>query len=248
MKETAERQGIPKDVFLARHAAFAKEVYEGRMTSDISVEEFWKLVTDNSLVAEGDLKYTFVHPRMAHAIDLINGSLLAEIKGLGLTGRELMDLFDLRVVDGPAQQLKEKFLYGLRIRAIQKAETSQLLRDLDGRLTIDEGLDKYGVTAADRAGVRDSAELKKRAATIDEMVDARVQQSIDAFRIAEQLSGEDGDNLWKTIFEAVSQAKGIHNLDDIDQWMRYNLLGGRWRGGPKRTGALTQALWIYVYS
>ena len=240
MKETAERQGIPKDAFLAKHAAFAKEVYEGRMTSDLTPEEFFKKVTDNRLISEGDLKYNFTHPRMAHAIDLINGSLLGEIKGLGLTSRELMDLFDLRVVDGPAQQLKEKFLFGLRIRAIQKAETSQLFRDLDGRLTLNEKLDEFGVTAADRAGVIDSVELKKRAATIDEMVDARIQQSIDAFRIAEEMAGEDGDDLWKTIFEAVSQTKGIHNLDDIAQWMRYNLLGGRWRGGPKRTGALVR--------
>ena len=238
MAQTAERQGIPKDVFLARHAAFAKEVYEGRMTSDLTPEEFWKSVTDNRLIGEGDLKYNFTHPRMAHAIDLINGALLGEIRGLGIAGRELQGLYDLRAVDGPAQQLVEKFILGLRIRAIQKAETSQLFRDLDGRLTLDEGLDRLGVTAADRAGVRDSAELKTRAETINEMVDARVQQSIDAFRIAEEMTGEGGDDLWKTIFEAVSQAKGVHNLDDIDQWMRHNLLGGRWRGGRKQTGAL----------
>ena len=47
MDETAARQGIPKEEFYAKHAAFAKEVYEGRMTSDMTPEEFWKKVTNN---------------------------------------------------------------------------------------------------------------------------------------------------------------------------------------------------------
>ena len=221
MDETAARQGIPKEEFYAKHAAFAKEVYEGRMTSDMTPEEFWKKVTNNRVISEGEYKYDFTHPAMAHTIDIVNGTLLGEIRSLGILGRELENLYDLRDVDGPAQQLVEKLIAGFKIRAIQKAETSQMLRDLDARIdpkTID---------------------YKSRAKTIDEMVDARVQQSIDAFRIALKVAPEQGgDDLFKTIFEAVSMAKNVQNLDDLDNWMRIKLGGGEWKGSKKQMGVL----------
>ena len=62
---------------------------------------------------------------MAPIIDTINGTLMKEIRDLGIGGREMQDIFDLRSVDGPAQQLGEKLIAGLRMRAIQKAELSQ---------------------------------------------------------------------------------------------------------------------------
>ena len=111
---------------------------------------------------------------MAHTIDIVNGTLLGEIRSLGITGRELENLYDLRDKDGPAALLAEKLIAGLRLRAIQKAETSQMLRDLDARVD------------------PSSINYKERARNIDEMVEARVKQSIDAFRIALQLAPEKG--------------------------------------------------------
>ena len=47
MDETAARQGISKQEFYARHAAFAKETFEGRMSSDMTPDEFWSKITRN---------------------------------------------------------------------------------------------------------------------------------------------------------------------------------------------------------
>ena len=128
----------------------------------------------------------------------------------------MQDIFDLRSVDGPAQQLIEKLIAGLRIRAIQKAEISQQFRELGDRATRDQ---------------------------IDEIVDQNVQQSIDAFRLAMKIAPEEGgDDLFKTIFEGISMAKGVHTLDDFDAFMKYKLKGGVWKGGKKETGALIREL------
>ena len=40
---------------------------------------------------------------------------------------------------------------------------------------------------------------------------------------------EGGDELFKTIFEGISMAKGVHTLDDFDAFMKYKLKGGEWK-------------------
>ena len=216
LDETAARQGIPKDVYYAKVSKLAKEIYEGRNTSDINVDEFWAQVTKEKIQRTGSQNYEFVAGEMAPIIDTVNGTLMKEIRDLGITGRELENLYDLRAVDGPAQQLVEKLIAGLRLRAIQKAELSQQFRELGDRAT---------------------------RAQVDEIVDERVKQSIDAFRLAMKIAPEDGgDELFKTIFEGISMAKGVQTLDDFDAFMRYKLKGGQWKGGPKQTGALIKEL------
>ncbi len=237
MDETAARQGIKKSEFYAQHAAFAKEVYEGRMVTDISPNDFWKAITDQKISAKFDKEsglnlkglgledLEMTHPAMAHTIDIVNGTLLGEMKALGVTGREIGDLLDLRAPQGPAEQLMAKWVTGIRLRAIQKAETSQLFRDLNARVS-DGTLSKMD-----------------RRKLIDDAVEERVKQSIDAWRIAFEVSPEHGgDDLFKSIFEAVSMAKGIHNLDDLDQWMRLNLKGGSWKGDKKKMGVLIREM------
>ncbi len=215
LDETAARQGIPKDVYYARQAKLAKEIYEGRNTSDIDAEEFWELVTREKVKRSGSVEYDFVAGEMAPVIDIVNGTLIKEIRDSGIAGRELQNIFNLRDQDGPAQQLVEKLIAGLRLRAIQKAELSQQFRELGDRATRRQ---------------------------IDSVVDANVQQSIDAFRLALELEGDGGDELFKTIFEGISMAKGVHTLDDFDAFMRFKMKGGRWKGGEKETGALIKEL------
>ena len=219
LKETAARQGIPYEEALSKHVNIAREVLEGRNWSELTDAEFWKSITDNKTLVKKGKKtvYEYTNPEMAHAIDIVNGSLLGEIRALGVVGRELENLYDLRDKEGPAQHLVEKLIAGLRLRTIQKAEVSQQMRDL---------------------ALKDGS-LKKRRNLIDEMVDKRVQESIDAFRVAMELAPEQGgDDLFKSIFEAVSMADGIRNMDDLDQWMRTKMRGGEFKGSAKETGAL----------
>ena len=222
LKETAARQGVSYEDALGRHAALAQEVYEGRLISDIEPEEFWKQITDNvtEVKKDGKIVYSYTNPEMSHAVDIINGTLLGEIRSLGIVGRELENLYDLRDKEGPAQQLVEKLIAGLRIRTIQKAEVSQQLRD-------------FNLKPGKRATRKE----------MDALVDSRVQESIDAFRVAIQLAPEEGgDDLFKTIFEAVSMADGIKNMDDLDTWMRMKMRGGGFKGAEKKPGALTREL------
>ena len=216
LDETAARQGVPKEVYYAKVSKLAQQVYEGRNTSDFTPDEFWAQVNKESVKRTGSVEYEFVAAEMAPIIDTINGTLMKEIRDIGIGGREMQDIFDLRSVDGPAQQLIEKLIAGLRIRAIQKAEISQQFRELGDRATRDQ---------------------------IDEIVDQNVQQSIDAFRLAMKIAPEEGgDELFKTIFEGISMSKGIHTLDDFDAFMKYKLKGGVWKGGKKETGALIKEL------
>ena len=226
LQETARRQGISVEQLVSRDLELSRSIYEGRNTSDFTPEEFWAEVTKNKVSVSGqDLQgnvvdYEFTNPQFAHVVDAVNGSLLSDIKALGTIGREISDFADLRELDGPAQQLIQKFEAGLTIRKQMNAEWAQQGRDLQGR-------------------VRRPMTRKQ----IDASVDADVKQSIDAFRIAMQIAPEDGgDDLFKAIFEGLSMAKDVHTLDDFDVWMRTKMRGGSFKGQSKEVGALIKEL------
>jgi len=222
LTETAKRQGKTLDELLAQDLELTQRIYEGRNTSEFTPEEFWADIQAQKFQAQdkfGNIKdYDFVRPEFMNTVDMINGSLLSDIKALGTIGRELSDYADLRDIDGPAQQLVEKFIAGLRIRKQTNAEWSQMGRDLQSN-------------------------VKTPRKDIDAMVNADVQQGIDAFRMAMQIAPEDGgDELFKTLFEGISMAKDVHTLDDLDAWMRLKMRGGSFKGQPKKVGALVKEL------
>ena len=226
LKETAARQGKSLEELNELDVAFSKKVYEGRATSDFTPEEFWAEIQKQRTKVKGKditgavVDYDFVRPEFANTVDLINGSLLSDIRALGHVGRELADIVDIRDVDGPAQQLVEKFIAGLRIRKQMKAEWSQMGRDLQS-----------------------NTQPRLNRKQIDAAVNADVQQSIDAFRMALAMAPEDGgDDLFKTIFEGISMAKDIHTLEDFDAFMRQKLKGGTFKGGEKKTGVLIKEM------
>ena len=221
LEETAKRQGKTLDELVGSDIELSQRIYEGRNTSDLTPEEFWKEITDQKFQAKdkaGKVIYEYTRPEFANTVDLINGSLLSDIKAHATIGRELSDYVDLRDIDGPAQQLIQKFEAGLRIRKQMSAEWSQQGRDLQPN-------------------------VKMSRKQIDEAVDADVSQSIDAFRMAMQIAPEDGgDELFKTIFEGISMAKDVQTLDDLDAWMRQKMRGGSFKGQPKKVGALVKEL------
>ena len=221
LDETAARQGITTEELISKDLDVLQQVYEGRATSGFTPEEFWRQIKEKKVeVKDGDKTlYEFVQPEYAHAIDLINASLLSDIRATGITGRELAEIADIRDIDGPAQQLVQKFIAGLQMRKLASAETSQMLRDFRSR---------YGAV---------------RRADINKAVDADVNQSIEAFRMALAMAPEDGgDDLFKTIFEGISMTKDIHTLDDFDAFMRLKMRGGSFKGGEKQTGALIREM------
>ena len=223
LEETAKRQGKTVEELLDLDVELSQRIYNGRNTDDVSAKDFWADIQRQRFKAEGEslidgkkVDYDFVRPEFANTIDLINGSLLGDIRADSLAARELADVVDLRDVDGPAHQLVQKFIAGLRLRKTMKAEWSQMGRDMDVRMSRPE---------------------------IDAAITKDVDQSIDAFRMALEMAPEDGgDDLFKAIFEGISMAKDVHSLDDFDAFIRQKLKGGTFKGGEKQTGALIREM------
>ena len=221
MKETAARQGKTLDEMYAQDLDTYKAVFEGRNTSDLTPEEFWKEISKEKLVRKSGKKtlYSYVSSEYADAIDMINASLFNEIRDAGVTARELANIYDIKDIDGPAQKMVEKLIAGLQMRKMASADISQQLRQF-GKMR--------GKTVTPKLQA--------------EMIDKQVQESIDAFRMALDITGDEGDEIFKAMFEGISMAKDIHTLDDLDQFMRVKMRGGEWGGDPKKTGAFLREM------
>ena len=222
MKETAERQGKTLDEMLSEDLDTYKAVFEGRNTSDMTAEEFWKDISKEKLVRKSGKKtlYSYVSSEYADAIDMINASLFNEIRDAGVSARELADIYDIKDIDGPAQKMVEKLIAGLQMRKMASADISQQLRQF-GKVK--------GKTITPKLQA--------------EMIDKQVQESVDAFRMALDLTTEDGgDEVFKAMFEGISMAKSIHTLDDLDAFMRVKMRGGEWAGDAKKTGAFLREM------
>ena len=58
---------------------------------------------------------------------------------------------------------------------------------------------------------------------VHDAVNVQVGESIDAFRLALKVAGDNpDDSLFKAIWETVSMTNEIHNLTDFDAWIRKN--------------------------
>ncbi len=221
MKETAARQGKTLDEMYAQDLDTYKAVFEGRNTSDMTPEEFWKEISKEKLVRKSGKKtlYSYVSSEYADVIDMINASLFNEIRDAGVTARELANFYDIKDIDGPAQQMVQKLIAGLQMRKMASADISQQLRQF-GKMR--------GKTVTPKLQA--------------EMIDKQVKESINAFGMALDMTGDEGDEIFKAMFEGISMAKDIHTLDDLDAFMRIKMRGGAWGGDAKKTGAFLREM------
>ena len=103
--KTAKQQGTSLAEKYGYAANKAREIIEGRNTSDISTEEFWQEFNLDMNQIEGR---NIWKGRNVVAADLVVGSLMREIRDMGIAGRELFDIADVADVDGPAKAMYEK--------------------------------------------------------------------------------------------------------------------------------------------
>tara|TARA_Y100000814_G_C12361588_1_gene409291 strand:+ start:3071 stop:6886 length:3816 start_codon:yes stop_codon:yes gene_type:complete len=222
LEETAKRQGKTLQESIGQDLDTFRAVYEGRNTSDVTTEEFFKKITKSSLPVkdeEGVIVGEFIQPRYAKALDMVNISLFNDIRDAGITARELVDVANIKDIDGPAQQMVEKLIAGLELRKISSSEVSQMFSE-------------FG-----------DARIRKTPQEFKEAIQKDVQESVDAFRTALQMTTEqDGDEVFKTIFEGISMADGVHTLDDLDVFMRKKMRGGTFAGDKKKTGAFLREM------
>ena len=199
-----------------------RAVYEGRNTSDVTTEQFFKKFTRRQRPiydAKGKKTGEYMQPMFIKALDMVNTSLFNDIRDQGITARELANIVDVNDIDGPAQQMVEKLIAGLKLRKRSAYEASQQLAEIG------------------------DSRLRKSGKELDEFIEAEVKDSIDAFRVALQMTSEqDGDEVFKTIFEGISMADGVHTLDDLDVFMRKKMRGGTFAGDKKKTGAFLREM------
>ena len=199
----------------------------GREAADQSPAEYLSEFYENAMphfegMPEEMLEFT---TKYVEAADLLIGSLLREIRDMGLVGREIADIADLGDIDAPAKALYDKL-----ITTVSEVNRSKLIQSPEFRAI---GMENAANPAVARR-------LQKE--YVDQNLSVRVGESIDAFRLAFQIAGEDAsDDLFKGIFEVVSMNKDIHNLTDFDNWVRAKLKGGDFNGKPK-TGVLLKEL------
>ena len=223
LEETAKRQGKTLQESIGQDLDTFRAVYEGRNTSDVTTEEFFKKITRSSIPVTDEtgekVVGKFIQPRYAKALDMVNISLINDIRDAGITARELVDVANIKDIDGPAQQMVEKLIAGLELRKISSSEVSQMFSE-------------FG-----------DARIRKTPQEFKEAIQKDVQESVDAFRTALQMTTEqDGDEVFKTIFEGISMADGVHTLDDLDVFMRKKMRGGTFAGDKKKTGAFLREM------
>ena len=149
--------------------------------------------------------------------DLVVGSLLHQVRDIGIAGRELSDLVDLGDIDGPAAQVVDTLL-----TALQETKKARIIKSDNFR--------------AIGAGKR--KEFLETTLT-QEMADTR-ESIMTILKIAKEDADE---NLMNALFETFSSMKTVNSLDDFDNWARKMIKGGRIDpNGPDRTGALIREL------
>ena len=218
-KATANKQTLSE--VWERAAKNARKIFEGRNTTDISDEEFWApLMEGKARFNEGTAdEFVIMNPANVAAADLAIGSLLREIRDSGITGRELYDIANLNKTDGPVKAMYDKVVAGLTQVKLAKMQMSGKFAELGAGKT-------RTVTKS----------------MVYEAVDAQVGQSIEAFRLALKFAGNNkDDSLFKAIWETISMSNEIHNLTDLDAFLRKKLRGGE-LDGKKTIGQLTKEL------
>ena len=147
--------------------------------------------------------------------DMVVGTLLQQVRDLGIAGRELSNFVDLADTDGPLAAIRDTMFLALTEAKKARIVKSQNFRELG-------------------AGVKKN--YLRRTLT-QEMADTR--ESIQA--ILDIADGEDSDELLMALFEAFSSMQTVNSLDDFDAWARKMIKGGEIEG-KAQSGALIREL------
>ena len=178
----------------------AREILEGRNASDLTTEEFWRQFDVDMNRIDGREVWKSAN---VVAADLVVGSLMREIRDLGIASRELFDVADIADIDGPSRAMYEKIVAGLTQIKLSKATQSAEFRGLgakDVKIEVDNFIDE-------------TKEAWRLAMTV--------------------AGKDADDSLFRAIHEVISMSDEIHNLTDFDNWVKKTLKGGYFDGRKK---------------
>jgi len=210
----ASRQRLV-DVFGDSIAAHQR-ITQGRNAVDMTAEEYLMEIFESSDVYSKGTpdEIVTITSKNVVVVDLVVGSLLRQLRDLGIAGREIADFADLMDIDGPADQIMDTMLTALTEAKRARIVKSQNFRELGA------GKQRFlqETLAKDMADTRDSI--------------------MSILQIAKD---DPDEGLLNALFEAFSQMKEVNNLDDFDAWARKVIKGGE-IGGKKQTGVLIKEL------
>ena len=188
----------------------------GRDAADMEAKEYLKELFESYDIYDSgtnDAILTLTSKNVVVA-DLIVGTLLHQLRDLGIAGREIADFADLTDIDGPADQIVDTMLTLLTETKKARIVKSQNFRELGAgkRRYLEETLSK------DMADTRESI--------------------MSILQIAKDDPDED---MLNALFEAFSSMKTVNSVDDFDAWARKMIRGGEIEG-KKQTGAVIREL------
>jgi len=201
----------------------AYNTLQGRSAIDDTAAEYWAdYFAKQDFASEADM-YNWVSKNVV-AADLVIGSLIREVRDLGIAGREIADIADLGDIDGPAAAIIDKILVGLTEVKRSRLLASKKLRDLN-------------------------LGNKGRQQFVKETLAEEMAASKESIKTILQLSTKKGDDdLTKALFEVFSTMKDVNSLDDFDAWARSMLKGGEINGKIRTGAAIKELQGVMVHS
>ena len=194
-----------------------QRITQGRNAADMDAAEYLKELFESYDVFDGgtdDAIKTLTSKNVVVA-DLITGSLLHQLRDLGIAGREIADFADLGDIDGPADQIVDTMLTLLTEVKKARIVKSQNFRELG-------------------AG--------KKKQFLEENLSQDMADTRESIMSILQIAKDDPDeNMLNALFEAFSSMKTVNSVDDFDNWARKMIIGGEIEG-KKQTGAVVREL------
>ena len=156
------------------------------------------------------------------ASDLLQGTLLKQLRDTGIAGRELADIANLDDIDGPAQQILDTMLTLL-------AETKR------SKLAMSDAFTGLSPAKAKKA--------------LKEALDEDMLASRESITSVIKLAGRsEDDSLLRGLFETFSSMENMNNLDDFDAWARKMIHGGNIEGKMKTGAMLRELQGMFIHS
>ena len=208
IQELADEGMTAKEIFPEAFAKY-KELVEGRNTTDLSAEEFWKPIDDDITFRTGGPQSREAwYMKNVVVADLANASLFSQMRDLGIAAREAATVLDPFDKDAPGMQILDQLEYGLFNVKKSRMLISRAFRDLQ----TEEGAAK----AAEH--------MKKKLGAIREEAKAQVNLMRE---LALKAPSKD---LSDAMLEMFSMSNDIRNWEDVTEVFRRRLKGGEYRG------------------
>ena len=197
--------------------AMHQRITNGRNAADMDTDDYIGELLESFDLYDGGTKDQIqtITSKNVVAADLVVGTLLHQLKNLGVAGREIANWNKLGDIDGPADQILDTMLTLLTEVKRARIVKSQNFRELS-------------------AG--------KRRGYMNETLAADMSDARDSIMAILQIAKDEPDeNMLNALFEAFSSMKTVNSVDDFEAWARKMIKGGDIEG-KKQTGALIREL------